>query len=844
MKPSFALSLSFDGIRLLHRAVGGWRVVGDVALDATDMSAELEMLRNGAKSLEPGTLFSKVLLPNEQIKYLTIDTPDQDDAARRAAAIVALEGATPYPVADLAFDISLEGDKTHIAAVAKETLAEAEAFATEHQFNPVSFAAVPGDQTYLGEPSFGTSSNAQGILGPDVRVEPDGIAVVVIGDVAPTLPDEEPQAVSPADETSIEEVEEAPPAPHPETVEFAPIHDTPDDVSSAPQEQQEPQDAVPIAAETANTDEVVEPPLQEPTATAPVGFASRRTTDTGNAPQLGGASRSASFEESARASDPPLSAAVSVTAGELAIAPESPPPNVQAAPSPPPPPPVAAPAIQSPPSSEPKAGFLSRRRAKNAATAPIVLAPGSAQSAIEDSEQERMTVFGARKAQVGGKPRFLGLILTAALLVLLAGVAAWASVFLDDGLKLSKLFGTRAPELANVTPAPLDFDTLPEPKIVTASLDPSLSEEDAAVLDALRAPELPTFATPPSDTELEASYAASGIWPRAPVVPPEPAGLVDIDDFYLTNIDPVSTSTDAIALPSVDAFATDTVLASVSSPAAAGTQFALDPQGLVIPTVAGALSPDGFTVYLGRPPLEPPVIPTRFRTAPEDTANPSPLARLRPSPRPRNLIENTERAQLGGLTRRELAAIRPALRPQSLQQKAEAALEQSSEPQDAAVPPEITDGAVQLALTTPVENAPKPIENATRLAVRASVRPDTRPRNFARIVRRAQRAKPTEEVRVASAAAIAPRVVQPKIPSNASVAQQATVKNAINLRQVNLIGVYGKPSNRRALVRLGNGRYKKVVVGDRIDGGRVSAIGEGELRYNKRGRDLVLKMPR
>jgi hypothetical protein len=194
------------------------------------------------------------------------------------------------------------------------------------------------------------------------------------------------------------------------------------------------------------------------------------------------------------------------------------------------------------------------------------------------------------------------------------------------------------------------------------------------------------------------------------------------------------------------------------------------------------------------------------------------------------LVENTERAQLDGLTRSELASFRPALRPQSLQQQAEA---------EAVIAPADTDEAVAAALATPTA-----IENATRYAVRASVRPDPRPRNFARIVQRAQRSTQNDEVRVASAAAVAPRVVQPKIPSKTSVAKQATVKNALNLRKVNLIGVYGKPSNRRALVRLGNGRYQKVVVGDRIDGGRVSAIGEGELRYTKRGRDLVLKMPR
>ena len=68
--------------------------------------------------------------------------------------------------------------------------------------------------------------------------------------------------------------------------------------------------------------------------------------------------------------------------------------------------------------------------------------------------------------------------------------------------------------------------------------------------------------------------------------------------------------------------------------------------------------------------------------------------------------------------------------------------------------------------------------------------------------------------------------------------------NAINLRQINLIGVYGTPSNRRALVRLPSGRYKKVKVGDNVDGGRVLAIGDSELRYKRGGRNMTLKIPR
>ena len=174
-----------------------------------------------------------------------------------------------------------------------------------------------------------------------------------------------------------------------------------------------------------------------------------------------------------------------------------------------------------------------------------------------------------------------------------------------------------------------------------------------------------------------------------------------------------------------------------------------------------------------------------------------------------HLIENTERATLGGLTRNELAEVRPKLRP------AVAKIEEEKD------------------------------EVPTAQAATVSFRPNGRPRNFDRTVARARAAQPepTQAAAVAPVTTTAPVAVAPKIPSKTSVAAGATVKNAINLRKVNLIGVYGKPSSRRALVRLSNGRYQKVQVGDRIDGGRVSAIGDSELRYQKGGRNVVLKMP-
>tara|TARA_R110002049_G_scaffold140930_9_gene302437 strand:- start:44576 stop:47224 length:2649 start_codon:yes stop_codon:yes gene_type:complete len=881
MKPNFALSLSFQGIRLLHRAAGGWRVVGDVALDAEDMAAELAMLRKTATSLEPGGLRSKLLIPNEQIKYLTIDTPDQSPDARRMAAQTALDGATPYAVADLVFDISIDGPRTHVAAVAQETLAEAEAFAMEHRFHPVCFAAVPDDQPYLGAPYFGATKAAPDLLDAGDDVEPDDVAVVVIGDAI--LPPPVPAAETPAAEALVAEApaaaqikapEEQPPVTKPDITKpdvATPKVETRPEPTAAPIS--EPQPAKTDTAQTAPAPATAKPaPVAGPPkpaqpnapqtgqqppahakatpigpsapmassaapATPPVGFASRRSTDlpASDAPRsLGGQRRddlpapagtAAPMAPKPPASDGPGTEA-DVNSGTMQ--PDS--------------------TSLAPVASSAAGGFLSRRKPKPTGRGTSDQPKSKAATGrAPANEAERMTVFGARRStDVRGKPRFLGLILTAALLVFLAGVAAWASIFLDDGMSLSRLFGDRSPRVTASGPTAVDpqpsIDAPADDDIEIASLEPDLTDEDGAVLDALRVPDAPLPLPQLTEDEIEARYAATGIFPRAPDVPPEPAGLVDIEDLYLTSIDPVSTSTDAVALPAVDGFVTDVAPGNVASPPAAGTQFTLDARGLVIPTAAGAPSPDGFTVFLGRPEVVPPATMTRPEggeaVAEETPEAPNPLAKLRPRNRPNDLAETTERAQLDGLTKVELAGFRPAIRPRSVQEEAAVTEVAAVEAPLATVD---TSAAVAAALATP-----QAFENATKLAATASRRPDVRPRNFARIVKRAERSAPAPapDTRVASAAIVAPRTVTPSIPSTASVAKQATVKNAINLRQVNLIGVYGKPSSRRALVRLSNGRYEKVAVGDRLDGGRVSAIGDKELVYVKRGRNVVLQMPK
>jgi hypothetical protein len=487
--------------------------------------------------------------------------------------------------------------------------------------------------------------------------------------------------------------------------------------------------------------------------------------------------------------------------------------------------------------------------------------PAPRSPASPEDERARMTVFGARNAApVGGKPRFLGLMLTAALLVFLAGVAAWASVFLDEGL--ARLFRSPAPSteiaaLPETAPEPaapvtepaapaaapeageerlaaLDPRPVPAPEASDApGAEPQARPAPAPASPALSQPETPRALSP---EEAAATYAATGIWQRAPAPPMTPPAE-GVEDVYVASLDPAVQSSDAVALPTALSPADEPALREPGLPPPPGMTFDIDDRGLVRATPEGALTPEGLRVFAGLPPVVPPLrspaeapeapaapetaapeqpeegqpeadqpafaAPAPAEPAPAVLARLEPFRDLRPQARPDDVIEQRERATLQGITRSELAALRPVMRPLSPQEEAEAAA---------------------------------PDSPATAQAVAVSLAPVRRPGDMAAIVRRAEPAP-------AQTAAVAPRSVTPDVPSSASVARSATVRNAINLGRINLIGVYGTPSNRRALVRLSNGKYQKVQVGDRLDGGRVAGIGDAELRYTKGSRTVTLEMP-
>ncbi|MBV2360457.1 hypothetical protein KUH32_11785 [Thalassococcus sp. CAU 1522] len=901
MVPNFALSLSSEGITLLRRAGDVWLRGETVALDTDDLDTALGDLRDRALTQDDTAREVLLLLPNEQIRYLDFADPGGDRASRDAALRRELDGATPYPIDALRYDWSLAGDRIRAAAVALETLDEAEGFARAHGFVPVGFSTLAPRDAFVGAVDFGKAKSWDGPApermdefvvqdateiavsafldaGQDDASEADADRPEPIG-----TPEDAVLARAPLDKPVTRPDPTPDPAPVPET-SHATVSPDPADAAEQPAAGNP---TVPVsslatvagrvssnAVKNAAQDGPADDPDAEPTAAAPKepgpSFSSIRAVRTAEpsakAPRLSvtaepplpsrsritpvaspdQALREAGISAPGLATDPDTAPDAQASRNGFFSRRPKPPARTEPPKTPPPAPKPAArpaapvPAATTAPANPPKpprslaslgkstapaasdeaapTGARSLAALRKSARAPE---GSSAAAAALADERRRMTIFGAREEpKIGGKPRFLGLMLTTALLLFLLGVAAWAAVFVDEGL--ARFFGSgqdraivQAPvsETAPAMAEPAEPVTNDEGQDVqiAALQDADTSDTAPAALSPVRQP----YAMTPE--QAEATYAATGIWPRAPTAPLD-LQQDQVEDIYIASIDPAVGQFDAVALPDPRLLAQIPAPADPGLPPAAGLRFDFDDRGLVRATATGAMTPDGVRVFTGRPPVIPPLrtasasaqAPLALPDAPAQAS--AALAAFRPRLRPDTVVEDRERALLGGVSRAELARMRPVMRPRTAQEDATAA---------------------------------EPDEPATALAVRASLNPLKRPNNMAAIVQRAERVTPQAEAEpVRTAAAVAPRTVTPTAPSPSSVAQQATMRNAINLNRVNLIGVFGKPSSRRALVRLPSGRYQKVKVGDAIDGGRVATIDDDELRYTKGGRTIVLKMPR
>ena len=162
MKPDFALSLSFDGITLLHRTKLGWNIIGTAKLDSAALESDVAGIRRKALSLDSRADNVKLVIPNEQIKFIKLLRPDGAQSNDIEAVILDhLQGATPYHVSELRFDWIASKNDLYVAAVAIETLQEAENFAETHSFKPLGNVAIPPKDSFIGEAFFGTALGGQ-----------------------------------------------------------------------------------------------------------------------------------------------------------------------------------------------------------------------------------------------------------------------------------------------------------------------------------------------------------------------------------------------------------------------------------------------------------------------------------------------------------------------------------------------------------------------------------------------------------------------------------------------------------------------------------------------------------
>ncbi|MEM9851354.1 MAG: hypothetical protein AAF761_05080 [Pseudomonadota bacterium] len=152
----------------------------------------------------------------------------------------------------------------------------------------------------------------------------------------------------------------------------------------------------------------------------------------------------------------------------------------------------------------------------------------------------------------------------------------------------------------------------------------------------------------------------------------------------------------------------------------------------------------------------------------------------------------------------------------------------------------------------PEQAAAERIANASPQAVAESLRPRVRPTaRIARAVRAVEQSSGVDASDTGGttrATASTPRsavgTARPAPgPTATTVARAATERTRFSKSRMSLVGVFGTPAARRALVRLPTGRYVKVKAGDRVSGWQVSAIGESSLRIRKGSRNQTLRIP-
>ncbi len=752
MSERWGFDLSMEAVRLMRHDLGEWREFAVQALDGDDIEAQLAKLVAKADAASAVDIF----LPRDQILYT--DVKITDDTTAQAEINAAMEGSTPYALADLEVDWVMTAPGTaRVAAIARKTLLEAESFVTQGGLTVRGFSSLADPDDFPRPPVFGALAEAPPVI-----------------ETPAALP-----AFSTARKTS---------APRPASDASAPVV-----ASSNAGPVVKVDDPTPVMQLPKSNLPPLNPgaPLPRPTSQP------RVVTNVGaSAAEARAASLTAKPSVSIRPRDravPTLTLAAIAAALSIGIAiiiwsivPTTPdaelvtPDTGKTAPTPAP----ETAAIAAPTPTPTPAEIAPETPGVSPLPTDVALVSGP----LEPPVLPETTVALAWPASL--TPVTISTPTSPANARTLAPDLSPAIAWLEarpDALET----------IENYTPVALTADDLaasdPFDTSVLTTLAPVANGERVASLIA--PPDASVALRPAIETDAPALYVAPVL---AEETAPEALPEMAEPDVELAALDPII---DDLAPAPEELLPEETATPEPAPPTLEETSIAETP---ALPTTLA-------------------LIPTELAAALPDTA---------PRRRPGAFVAEIERQKYGGRTASELSEIRPGTRPQSAQLEALEA-RAGTPPSDLAVATSIPPRTKPADFDAIVANGLLQLRAAREARALAAATPDTSG---------AVQAALADEIAAEEATRPqnSPRLA---IPSSASVARQATIEEAIRLNRINLVGVFGSPSARRALIRLPSGRYIKVQVGDKVDGGTVAGISDSTLQYQKGGRTVSLALP-
>ncbi len=434
-----------------------------------------------------------------------------------------------------------------------------------------------------------------------------------------------------------------------------------------------------------------------------------------------------------------------------------------------------------------------------------------------------------------------------------------------ETLPLVPLLPGQAQPGAGPSPLPAWSDSLPPPP-ATEAATPAPDTEDIASPDTDTAPGTAVVAATPGAEETDLAETASG-GTTQPAADLQATEVAPDDTAPVTGL---AETTAALAEPADDATPSEVDAALAAALAASDdppvSRAAASP-GLPVPEDAGetllaALTPDpsASDTVSGTPPVADPRAPDAEILDPEaaaasDAASESGVEAEAGDDIPANTPEATPEIRVIA----SAPPIAPHLRPRSQNPAAAEATDELADETEGSE--DIVAALIEQALTEETAPAvaddirprPRPddlVPEADSAAVAAAADPDAPARSrYALLYSERPRTRPksfaSQVVRVATTPPSDPVPQEPRVqlPTSASVQQAATTRDAINLRNINLLGVAGSDGRRTAIIRMPNGKIVTVKTGDKFSGYQVAAIGRNAIRLRKNGRDTVLEIP-